>query len=566
MVLGVFSDAKRLLKTQRFNIDNWAFRLFYRPTLGILFASLALLGCNHLFGKSIQCSAGGLEESYCWIQGLWTIREKENLYNPGTYVQAHPGVGAFNPDIHEKVIHRFYQWVPIVLVISAAIFYIPRHLWKMWDGGRMSLICSNMKEEARNDAENEKRVTHLMNYFDRPLYNRNRRYVIQHLVCEGLNSIAVLSVWVLTDSFLGGRFNAYGRHFNTYLKHGMVTDGPEDLPAWDVNPMDSVFPKVAKCDFHRIGASGTEEKVDVMCVLPLNVVNEKIFYVLWFWYILIALTSLLNLAYRIITYFSEKARVQRLFKNCAHKDFRRFGVVVSHWKGYGDYHMLHRIKSNTDVDTFSMFIIALCDKAENAKEEQRKKEGQTQPPPIYTTHHDKFGHLTEKGYNNVQGRNGAFGRGGNNRRPPHKDHSSALGRAANLTVKNCAKLAMKGQEIGREIIRSAANSPMGSRRASPVNQRKRFHVNHQEMNSTPRENSPKMNRKNDEEKTRSRPVSTNMETAIDMPPALPDVPKEKIGEGYGSESGCGSSADTTLTPVGTESPTTDYETLKDKET
>ena len=61
------------------------------------------------------------------------------------------------------------------------------------------------------------------------------------------------------------------------------------------------------------------------------------------------------------------------------------------------------------------------------------------------------------------------------------------GRAANLTVKNCAKLAMKGQEIGREIIRSAANSPMGSRRASPVNQRKRFHVNHQEMNSTPRE-------------------------------------------------------------------------------
>ena len=66
-----------------------------------------------LLGKSIQCSAGGLEESYCWIQGLWTIREKENLYNPGTYVQAHPGVGAFNPDIHEKVIHRFYQVWPL---------------------------------------------------------------------------------------------------------------------------------------------------------------------------------------------------------------------------------------------------------------------------------------------------------------------------------------------------------------------------------------------------------------------------------------------------------------------
>ena len=64
--------------------------------------------------------------------------------------------------------------------------------------------------------------------------------------------------------------------------------------------------------------------------------------------------------------------------------------------------MLHRIKSNTDVDTFSMFIIALCDKvlAEKAKEEQTKREGQTQPPPIYTTHHDKLGHLTEKGKSN----------------------------------------------------------------------------------------------------------------------------------------------------------------------
>ena len=58
-----------------------------------------------------------------------------------------------------------------------------------------------------------------------------------------------------------------------------------------------------------------------------------------------------------------------------------------------------------------------------------------------------------------------------------------------------------------------------------------------------------MSRKNDEvftEKTRSRPVSTNMETAIDMPPALPDVPKEKIGAEYGSESGCGSSGLVTI--------------------
>ena len=89
---------------------------------------------------------------------------------------------------------------------------------------------------------------------------------------------------------------------------GLITDGPLDEPAWDVNPMDSVFPKVAKCDFHQIGASGTEEKVDTMCVLPLNVVNEKMYYFLWLWYICLAVAGIVNIAYRIVTYCSTRVR------------------------------------------------------------------------------------------------------------------------------------------------------------------------------------------------------------------------------------------------------------------
>ena len=75
MVLGVFSDAKRLLKTQRFNIDNWVFRLFYRPTLGILFASLALLGCNHLFGNALSFAQ---DPTFCQIYDIGL--SKNNFY------------------------------------------------------------------------------------------------------------------------------------------------------------------------------------------------------------------------------------------------------------------------------------------------------------------------------------------------------------------------------------------------------------------------------------------------------------------------------------------------------
>ena len=41
-------------------------------------------------------------------------------------------------------------------------------------------------------------------------------------------------------------------------------------------PRRQVFPKVTKCTFHKYGPSGTVERIDGLCVLPLNIVNEKI--------------------------------------------------------------------------------------------------------------------------------------------------------------------------------------------------------------------------------------------------------------------------------------------------
>ena len=49
------------------------------------------------------------------------------------------------------------------------------------------------------------------------------------------------------------------------------------------DPMDLVFPKVAKCDFFKYGHSGTGETKDLLCILPINVINEKIFVFIWFW-------------------------------------------------------------------------------------------------------------------------------------------------------------------------------------------------------------------------------------------------------------------------------------------
>ena len=57
------------------------------------------------------------------------------------------------------------------------------------------------------------------------------------------------------------------------------------------DPMDAVFPKVTKCTFHMYGPSGTIQRHDALCILALNIISEKIFVFLWFWFVLLAMIS-----------------------------------------------------------------------------------------------------------------------------------------------------------------------------------------------------------------------------------------------------------------------------------
>ena len=101
------------------------------------------------------------------------------------------------------------------------------------------------------------------------------------------------------DFFLGGEFMTYGSDVLNYT--GMES---EDRP----DPMKTVFPKVTKCTFHKYGASGTIEKKDGLCVLPLNIINEKIFIFVWFWMILLAVVTGMFVVYRFVTLIGSKMR------------------------------------------------------------------------------------------------------------------------------------------------------------------------------------------------------------------------------------------------------------------
>ena len=48
---------------------------------------------------------------------------------------------------------------------------------------------------------------------------------------------------------------------------------------------------MTKCEFHKFGSSGTVQKFDALCVLPLNIINEKIYVFLWFWFVIVSIIT-----------------------------------------------------------------------------------------------------------------------------------------------------------------------------------------------------------------------------------------------------------------------------------
>lgn len=57
---------------------------------------------------------------------------------------------------------------------------------------------------------------------------------------------------------------------------------------------------MTKCTFHKYGPSGTVTRHDGLCILALNIINEKIYVFLWFWFVAVAVFSAMAILYRMI--------------------------------------------------------------------------------------------------------------------------------------------------------------------------------------------------------------------------------------------------------------------------
>lgn len=134
----------------------------------------------------------------------------------------------------------------------AICFYVPRYLWKVWEGNRMRDLSADLKNPTLEDKALKKQKKFLVSYLTEHL-NKHNFYAFRFFICEGLNLLNVIVQIVFLDHFLDGEFSTYGLDV---WSMSTVDEGLRD------DPMNRIFPKVTKCEFHKYGPSGGIQKYD----------------------------------------------------------------------------------------------------------------------------------------------------------------------------------------------------------------------------------------------------------------------------------------------------------------
>lgn len=355
-MIGVFSTVvkhSRLTRIRLVSIDNSAFRVHYRLTFAMLLACTTLVCSRQYIGEHIRCIATGVPDNvvntFCFFTTTYTL--------PGVNNSAHPGVGPHTSD-SRRVQHAYYQWVPFVLFAQALLFCVPHWLWRSYEAGTIALLVSGLQRlylkadgeqdvvagarKIPSEATRSAKMRDVINHLDTVTRFRiNRNWAAALVGCEVLNLANVLLQLELMDRFLGGQFFSYGMR--------ILDDNG--------GAFDRVFPKMTKCDFHKYGPSGTIQTHDAMCVMALNIINEKIYAVLWFWFVFVLIpVSVAALVWRAVQYLLHSSEpFNRLLLREASPGVRLDPVdlaVIARQTTYSDWLFMYYLSGNMDGAVF----------------------------------------------------------------------------------------------------------------------------------------------------------------------------------------------------------------------
>lgn len=304
MLEGMFTAISKVFKSTR-NDDDLIDRMNHQYSVIFLFLFTVIISTSQYVGDPIHCWTPGHFTSnhndytnrVCWISYTYSI-PRNTLVGQSDL----------------KSVINYYQWVPLVMLLQAFLFYLPCLMWRVFSE-RSGININNLVEAAdtiqnalypeRRDKTIKYMIRHLDHYLD---YQREyqggccggvRRFLARKmcLICGNRQGNYLLTLYLITkvlylvnlfsqlfmlNAFLGSDYHLYGFEVLRDLFTGR-------------NLKPSIrFPLTTLCDF-QIHAIGNTHNHTVQCVLPINFFNEKIYLFLWFWMVLVAAATAISL-------------------------------------------------------------------------------------------------------------------------------------------------------------------------------------------------------------------------------------------------------------------------------
>lgn len=127
--------------------------------------------------------------------------------------------------------------------------------------------------------------------------------MIQFPQFQFLNALILAFSIFLNNQFLDGEFKDLGFRWISAV--------------FDSNASSSMllyrtFPRLTRCLFQTFGSGGHLTEDSFLCVLAPNIISEKIFVFLWFWYTILGIICVLNLILIMLMVF-KSSRIRSYF-------------------------------------------------------------------------------------------------------------------------------------------------------------------------------------------------------------------------------------------------------------
>ncbi|CAF4841407.1 unnamed protein product, partial [Rotaria sp. Silwood1] len=252
---------------------------------------------------------------YCYVTNTYYISMNETI----------PTLN--NSHMRRKRSIYYYQWLPILLAFQSLLFLIPRLIWSSFSPrcGINLQHCLSPQYDYRTSRYKIHNITTMLNLLARAKqHDFNRISTNDNINKNGLTSnIQFLKTFCIPFLFLNENpFHGYYLvnlflivkilfllnsslqlfFLNTLLTKNSIFYGYEVIENFRRGEYivgSKIFPLNVYCDFNIIKI-GQPTLYTVQCLLPMNVFNEKIFTIIWFWLVFLTITNLKSVLLTII--------------------------------------------------------------------------------------------------------------------------------------------------------------------------------------------------------------------------------------------------------------------------